>query len=636
MNKTIIKILIVEDDNNVAMMISMILKSLKYKVTGIVASCKETIASVEKEKPDLILMDIMIEGNEDGIETAIIIKKKHDIPVVFLTAFSDNESIKRAKEAEPFGYLIKPFNTADLKVTVEMAVNKIEYELKIKKSELWFRSTLNSIGDGIIATDPVNNIKFINAVAEDLLEVSFENVKNKKLEEVYTATQDMTPEGLVYLLSEKKENFKEAFKNNKILISKSGKKIPIEEKISSIKYDTDEIIGNVIIFKDVSLKREAQLKVLSVKDFYLNIFEKFPVLIWRANQNGQYNYFNNYWLEFRGKQIDAEIYNGWYSGIHPDDRQLFVDRFNEALCNKEKFEIEIRLIDKENNYRWLFCIASPIINIKGNFDGYIGLCLDITNRKILEEELKQSKLASENLSRAKSNFISNMSHEIRTPLNGIMGLTDLLLESKLDSEQFEFLLMVKQSARTLLNLLNNLLDYSKIEDKKEKYNESKFSLTSLIKEILTPYTAIAKKNGITVGIKVHELIPPVLIGDGRKIQQVLINLISNAFKITERGSVDVVVDFEQTTSRTNKDSGKLLVHFIVADTGIGIPEEKIDVIFDSFTQVDGSSTRKYSGSGLGLAIVKSLVEIMNGRIWVESKIGEGSKFNIVLELKSGL
>ncbi len=636
MNKTIIKILIVEDDNNVAMMISMILKSLKYKVTGIVTSCKETIASVEKEKPDLILMDIMIEGNEDGIETAIIIKKKHDIPVVFLTAFSDNESIKRAKEAEPFGYLIKPFNTADLKVTVEMAVNKIEYELKIKKSELWFRSTLNSIGDGIIATDPINNIKFINAVAEDLLDVSYENVKNKKLEEVYTATQDMTPEGLVYLLSEKKENFKEAFKNNKILISKSGKKIPIEEKISSIKYDTDEIIGNVIIFKDVSLKREAQLKVLSVKDFYLNIFEKFPVLIWRANQNGQYNYFNNYWLEFRGKQIDAEIYNGWYSGIHPDDRQLFVDMFNEALCNKEKFEIEIRLIDKENNYRWLFCIASPIINIKGNFDGYIGLCLDITNRKILEEELKQSKLASENLSRAKSNFISNMSHEIRTPLNGIMGLTDLLLESKLDSEQFEFLLMVKQSARTLLNLLNNLLDYSKIEDKKEKYNESKFSLTSLIKEILTPYTAIAKKNGITVGIKVHELIPPVLIGDGRKIQQVLTNLISNAFKFTERGSVDVVVDFEQTTSRTNKDSGKLLVHFIIADTGIGIPEEKIDVIFDSFTQVDGSSTRKYSGSGLGLAIVKSLVEIMNGRIWVESKIGEGSKFNIVLELKSGL
>jgi len=636
MNKTIIKILIVEDDNNVAMMISMILKSLKYKVTGIVTSCKETIASVEKEKPDLILMDIMIEGNEDGIETAIIIKKKHDIPVVFLTAFSDNESIKRAKEAEPFGYLIKPFNTADLKVTVEMAVNKIEYELKIKKSELWFRSTLNSIGDGIIATDPINNIKFINAVAEDLLDVSYENVKNKKLEEVYTATQDMTPEGLVYLLSEKKENFKEAFKNNKILISKSGKKIPIEEKISSIKYDTDEIIGNVIIFKDVSLKREAQLKVLSVKDFYLNIFEKFPVLIWRANQNGQYNYFNNYWLEFRGKQIDAEIYNGWYSGIHPDDRQLFVDMFNEALCNKEKFEIENRLIDKENNYRWLFCIASPIINIKGNFDGYIGLCLDITNRKILEEELKQSKLASENLSRAKSNFISNMSHEIRTPLNGIMGLTDLLLESKLDSEQFEFLLMVKQSARTLLNLLNNLLDYSKIEDKKEKYNESKFSLTSLIKEILTPYTAIAKKNGITVGIKVHELIPPVLIGDGRKIQQVLTNLISNAFKFTERGSVDVVVDFEQTTSRTNKDSGKLLVHFIIADTGIGIPEEKIDVIFDSFTQVDGSSTRKYSGSGLGLAIVKSLVEIMNGRIWVESKIGEGSKFNIVLELKSGL
>ncbi len=633
MDNNKVKILIVEDDCNVAMMTSMMLKTLKYRIAGIAASCKETIALVEKEKPDLILMDIMIEGNTDGIDTALIVKKKYDIPVLFLTAFSDNNSIERAKEAEPFGYLIKPFNSNDLKVTVEMAVNKIEYELKLKERELWFRSTLNSIGDGVIATDPINNIKFINRVAEELLEVISEDVKEKKLDEIYTALPDMTSEGLVFLLSENKENFKEAFQNNKILISKKGKKIPIEEKISTIRYDTDEIIGKVITFRDVTLKREAQLKARSAKDFYLNIFEKFPVLIWRANQNGQYNYFNNYWLEFRGKQMDSEIYSGWYSGIHPDDRQAFVEIFDKALDKKEKFETEIRLASKENKYHWMFCIASPIINLKGNFDGYIGLCLDITNRKILEEELKQSKLASENLSKAKSNFISNMSHEIRTPLNGIMGLTDLLLESKLDGEQFEFLLMVKQSARTLLNLLNNLLDYSKIEDKKEKYNEGKFSLTTLIREILTPYTAIAKKNGITVEYKIDDSIPQKLIGDGGKVQQVLTNLISNAFKFTESGKVQVNINKEKTTQCSDKHYKSMLVHFTVADSGIGIPEEKLGVIFDSFTQVDGSSTRKYSGSGLGLAIVKSLVEIMNGRIWVESKIGEGSKFHIVLELK---
>jgi PAS domain S-box-containing protein len=628
------KILIVEDDKSVALVTSRMLQNMQYKITGIAASCEATFKLIESDKPDLILMDIMIEGKMDGIETARLIKEKYDIPVVYLTAYSDNESINRAKETDPFGYLIKPFNQADLKSTVEIALKKIEIEQKLKENELWFRSTLNSIDDAVIATDPIGNIKFLNGIAEKLSGFDSDEVKGKKLEEIYKTIQDLTSEGFAYLLSEGSKNFKEAFFNNKILLNRYGHKIPVEEKISTIKLSSGEIIGKVVTFRDITLKREAQLYVMTAKDFYLDIFEKFPVLIWRANKNGQFNYFNNYWLQFTGREIDSEIGDRWFSGIHPEDREAFENLYKESFSKREKFETEIRLLGGDKEYHWIICFGNPLLGLKKEFDGYIGVSLDITNRKILEEELKHAKLESDSSSKAKSNFISNISHEIRTPLNGIMGLADLLLDTNLDAEQLDFMDMLKQSSRTLLNLLNNLLDYSKIEDNKEKYNEEPFDLKSIAHEIVDPYKSVAKRNGISIDLEIDESLPNRMLGDGRKIQQILSNLISNAFKFTEHGFVKLKIEKEKILEQQLPGKNKnMIVHFTISDSGIGIPPEKQELIFESFTQVDGSSTRKYSGSGLGLTIVKRLVEIMNGKIWLESQLGNGSDFHFVVGLK---
>ncbi|MBU1101813.1 MAG: PAS domain S-box protein [Bacteroidetes bacterium] len=627
----ITNILIVEDDKNVGHLTQLMLKKLMYNVVGIAPSDVTALEMIEKYRPHLILMDIMIEGDRDGIEIAHIVKKEYGTPVIFMTALNDKKYIDRAKETEPYGYLVKPFDMRDLMGAIEIALHKKGIELKLKESELWFKATLSSIGDCVVAIDQNSNIKFINSATEEVTGYSTKECLGANYNQVFDIYNDTSVEGLIYLATlRKKGKYKNIFES-KMLVSKHGIHIPIEEKRSDLKDESGTIIGKVITFRDVTERRNDQLTALSTKDFYLNIFEKFPVLIWRTNREKQFNYFNSNWIEFTGRSLESQIFQRWFDNIHPEDKEPFVKLFESAFLAEEKFESEIRLLNIDAQYHWLICIGNPYYDIEGKFDGYVGVCLDITNRKIIEDELREAKKLSEASNKAKSTFISNMSHELRTPLNGIMGLTDLLLDSELDEEQREFLEMVKQSGFTLLELLNNLLDFSKIEDNREIFEESEFNLRKDIDDLLQPYQTQARRSGIKIELEYDKALPQSFIGDGKKTKQVMANLVSNAVKFTEAGSIKIIVAPKTQTTSVRKK--KQLVHFTIEDTGIGIPKEKHDMIFESFTQVDSSLTRKYSGSGLGLSIVKKMVELMNGKIWLESEPGFGTKFQFVLEFK---
>lgn len=624
-------ILIVEDSATQALKVQMFLEDNNYRVF-VAHSGKDAIALLKSCKPSIVISDIIMPGMS-GYELCSLMKEDElfkDIPVILLTGLSNSDDILHGLAAGADDYILKPYENEDL-------LKKINFFL----------------GDG------KNKYRTIDT---NQLEVAFEDrrylIKSK-------------PEQILHLLLSTYEN----------IVNQNAQLVDAHSGLERLNQELADRLVELGVSREKLQKSEEKFRVL---------VHMIPDIVYRIDKNGLFTFINNAVsqlgytpCELIGKHFSTimnaedvknvsrsermKTYRGSETGSERQPK-LFDERRTGDRTTKE---LEINLIAKEKNVRFSGILANiennnivVEVNSSGMYEtdetardskfvGTVGIIRDITRRKKVEAEAekcaidlqrsleKSEKLCflsekakgealkyakeTEKANNIKNEFLANMSHELRTPLNGIMGLTESIMQSTITEEQRGNLNLIMFSAESLLTLVNDILDLSRIESGKLQLNIVEFALIEQVENVAQQQAFLAHKNGVEFIVSIDRNVPAFVMGDPNRLGEILVNLVGNAIKFTEKGEIVLSVNVESC------EKGNVVVHFHIKDTGIGIPGNMQDSIFERFTQVDSSALRKFGGVGLGITISNELVHLMNGKIWLESEEGKGSDFHFTAQ-----
>jgi len=503
---------------------------------------------------------------------------------------------------------------------------------------------LTSANFSIIATDERGIIQLFNVGAERMLGYTAVEVMNtitpadiSDPQEVVIRAKALSAElatsimpgfeALVFKASRGIEDIYEL-----TYIRKDGSRFPAVVSVTALRDVQDTIIGYLLIGTDNTARKlvEAEQQKLDQRlrdqQFYTrSLIESHIDALMTTDPTGVITDVNKQMEALTGCTRDELIgapFKGYFTD--PDRAEAGIKL---VLSQKKVTDYELTACNRDGRQTVVSYNATTFYDRGRTLQGVFAAARDVTERKRVEAELQQAKAIAESASQTKSDFLASMSHEIRTPMNAIIGIADLLAKTTLSTEQSNYVQIFRRAGDNLLRLINDILDLSKVEASQLELERTAFSLNDLVEKVKEMVVMPADEKGLALIYEIAPTVPDSLVGDPTRLRQILVNLLGNAIKFTESGTVALRIELAANGSMADG------IRFAVSDTGIGIPTDQLASIFERFTQADSSTTRKYGGSGLGLTISRRLVELMGGRVWVESSVGSGSTFTFAVPLE---
>lgn len=414
------------------------------------------------------------------------------------------------------------------------------------------------------------------------------------------------------ILRSKVSVFLDLHRKTKLLLQQSEQIRTAENRERSLKLAEQELDG---------LKR------------YRNLADAIPHIVWRSKIDGTLDYFNKVWMDYSGLTIEQSVGLGWQDSIHKEDLNLFLKAWIQAMRVNQPFEVEARIKDKNGEMKWHWIHAVPEV-INEIVSGWLGTCTNIHERKTSEEALALAQKDAIKANLAKTHFLANMSHEIRTPMGAILGFTELMQQiDQTEEERAKCISTIHRNGKQLLSIIDEILDISKVETGNLNIEKIDFSFLAMINEIKSLMSIQTENKGLEFKFSLKSKVPVMISSDPTRLRQIIMNVIGNAIKFTEKGSIFVSIEWQ--SSAGNSSDGFLKIG--VADTGVGIEENHINHLFQPFAQADSSTTRRFGGTGLGLALSRQLAKALGGDVILSNtESGQGTTFEISVAVQACL
>jgi len=504
---------------------------------------------------------------------------------------------------------------------------RIAAEQALRLSEHRYRKILGEVAEGYYEVDFAGTFTFANDSLCELLGRSRDELlgmNNRDYSDPENAAKVSRHFRRVFETGETDRGFDWVFQK------KDGSEGVVSTSVSLIRDDAGAPVGFRGITRDITERYRAEESLQRNEERYRLVSRATQEVVWDADLvTGRSRWTGSIRAVFGYPQeVIEEDDQWWVDRIHPDDREGILAALQQLFDSRDELWVrEYRLRARDGHHVAIFSRGYVVRDPSGRPVRFVGSMMDVSERRRHEEAVQAARQEAEEADRAKSSFLAHMSHEIRTPMNGVIGMTELLMGTELDPEQTRYAETVRRSGEQLLAIIDDILDFSRIEAEKMPIVETDFDLRDMVAATAAMIGPSASRKGLELTIAINDAVPATVRGDAVRVSQVLTNLLGNAVKFTDSGGVALRVDIEGEPGDTTR------VCLAVQDTGIGITPEQHQRLFQPFTQADSSTTRRYGGTGLGLVISKQLVELMGGEIRAESKPGIGSTFSVVLPFK---